>query len=96
MGSRRPRTKWRPEDDQTLITQLLDCKANGLQADSGWKGTAWSRCEEALVNSELVSGGAFKSADTCQTRWQKVSPLFTHWLVICHKMICNIIYLVKP
>ncbi len=77
MAACRPRTRWISEDDKILVQELLDCKANALQADSGWKSTTWTRCAQALANSELESGGSIKTADSCQTRWGKVR-VFAH------------------
>lgn len=74
MAACHPWTKWRPEDDKALVQELLNCKANALQVDSGWKSMAWTQCAEALADLELESGGPAKSADSCQTWWGKVCP----------------------
>ncbi|KAJ6532632.1 hypothetical protein B0H19DRAFT_853318, partial [Mycena capillaripes] len=52
------------------IGQLAAEKSAGNQTDNaGWHGSAWTASAKALEGTEKKSGGAQKTADTCQTRW---------------------------
>lgn len=64
--------KWSGEDDATLIQVLIEQQAAGNQSDNGWKSCVWQAAMEQLAGSELVSGGAPKTAKRCHGRWDKV------------------------
>ena len=54
--------KWSSADDVTLIQVLMD-QQGGNQADNSWKGCVWEVVCTELAGSELLSGGAPKTAE---------------------------------
>lgn len=69
-------TRWSSADEATLVATLKECRKEGMQADSGWKPTAWTKCVEALKDSESASGGAGKGVAAIKSRWQRVRDCF--------------------
>jgi hypothetical protein len=47
------------------VATLTAAKANGLQADSGWKPVVWQQCADALRDSP----GHPKTSKKCQDHW---------------------------
>jgi hypothetical protein len=71
--SKSTKAVWTDHDDRLLINTLLDEREKGHQSDSGFKAIAYTACMEALAHSESESGGALKTAKSCQDRWTTVS-----------------------
>ncbi|KAG6834959.1 hypothetical protein H0H93_006081 [Arthromyces matolae] len=64
------RAIWSSVCDQSLLNVLFDERRNGRQTDNaGWHSSAWSTAESKLSGSEARSGGAAKTAASCQTRY---------------------------
>ena len=63
---------WSSADDATLIEVLTEQQALGNQLDSGWKSLMWTAAADKLKGSEKRSGGAPKTAGSCNSRWQTV------------------------
>jgi hypothetical protein len=61
-------TKWTSTGEAELVSAFEEARKEGLQADSGWKPTAWQRVVHALAGSEKISGGAVKEVDACMRR----------------------------
>jgi hypothetical protein len=59
------RVRWTSADDALIVATLTAAKANGLQADSGWKPVVWQRCADALKDSL----GPPKTSKKCQDHW---------------------------
>jgi len=64
---------WTARDDATLVQCLIEQQALGNQADNSWKKVTWTACAEALAGSELISGGAKKTAVGCKDHFNNVS-----------------------
>jgi len=77
-GTRRPkkapsRAVWCAADDAVLLENLIKEKENGNQTDnSSWKTVVWTTTEKALAGSEMHSGGAAKTGESCHNRWTAV------------------------
>lgn len=69
-------TKWTVANEATLVATLIECRNEGLQADSGWKPVVWTRAVEALKDSEIISGGGPKGQAAIKSRWQKVRACY--------------------
>ncbi|KAF8233318.1 hypothetical protein L208DRAFT_1166817, partial [Tricholoma matsutake] len=65
--------------DTTLIEVLTEQQALGNQSDSGWKSLAWTAAADKLKGSEKRSGGAPKTAGSCNSRWQTLKG---HFIVV--------------
>jgi hypothetical protein len=77
------RAKWTSATDSILIDTLKAEKATGNQTDNAsWHADAWTAAEKALDGTELVSGGAKKTAKMCQTRWGGVSAFIQRVVVV--------------
>ncbi|KAF8225652.1 hypothetical protein L208DRAFT_1047203, partial [Tricholoma matsutake] len=59
-------------DDATLIEVLTKQQALGNHSDSGWKSLIWTTAADKLKGSEKQSGGAPKTAGSCNSCWQIV------------------------
>jgi hypothetical protein len=70
-----PKASWKPEDNKLLVETLLKERDEGHQPDTGFKSVLYTTCAEALVGSEIWSGGAVKSAENCYNRWGVVRVL---------------------
>lgn len=76
---------WSRTDDATLVNVLLEQAEEGQHSEAGFKSGAWVAAAEALVGSEVLSGGGPKHASSCYSHWQsKVSVIAVISLYSAH------------
>jgi hypothetical protein len=72
----RPRSSWNASCDVILLDALFSERSGGRQTANGnFHTAAWTAAEALLAGTEVHSGGAVKTAASCQTRWATVSPI---------------------
>lgn len=71
--SKSTKASWKSGDSAMLIATLLKEREAGRQSDSGFKPTSWAACALALKGSEITSGGASKTSNSCRDHFKKVS-----------------------
>ncbi len=68
------RCKYSSDDDRILINTLIAQARAGKQSENGFKTCAFVAAAEALVGSEVVSGGKAKTATSCRDHFTSVRP----------------------
>ncbi|KAF9472456.1 hypothetical protein BDN70DRAFT_900528 [Pholiota conissans] len=69
-ATRTPRTAWNVNCDKMLLECLEREKADGRMTSNGsFHEDAWKAAEKALSGTQLHSGGARKTSDSCKTRY---------------------------
>ena len=67
------KTAWTSEDEEVLVSTLLEEKKKGNWGDNNPKKTAWVACEKALKDSEKVTKSCRKDVASIKSCWQRVS-----------------------
>ena len=64
--------KWFTDDKQKFVDFLLQQQAEEGHTGAGWKPKCCNDVAVHLADSEKVSGGIAKNAQSCKTCWQGV------------------------